>query len=356
MTRRLVNSFSFGETSAYMTYRNLCDPATYRRYDDVITIVANTTRERAEALEFGRRCDTELGFNSVWVEAVAYPGEAKASGHRVVTHETARTDGSAFEDMIRKYGIPNYQYIHCTRELKLNAIRSYVENELGWARGTYDTAVGIRADEIDRMSETAMANGVIYPLARLGVTKPHINEWWAKQPFRLNLKGYQGNCRGCFKKSWRKIFTLIQEDASEFDWNRDMEAKYGLVGGEFSKEPGPGQEPLAADYRRVFYRENRSTNDVLALYEQVKGQFVPAEDDSLGSMTRDSDGTRRAETAWARGPKPCQARAEGIAQVCDDLFTQQFNRWSHLLKAGEQAKQFNRETGASNKPPVSNSR
>jgi hypothetical protein len=279
--RRLVNSFSLGETSAYMTYRNLCDPATYRRYDDVITIMANTTRERPEALEFGRRCDIELGFNSVWVEAVTYPDEAKACGHRVVTHDTARTDGSAFEDMIRKYGIPNYQYIHCTRELKLNAIRSYIENELGWERGTYHTAVGIRADEIDRMSATARANGVIYPLVRLGITKPHINEWWSRQPFRLTLKGYQGNCRGCFKKSWRKIFTLIQEDAGEYDWNRRMEAEYGLVGGEFSKEPGPGQEPLREGYRRVFYRENRSTDDVFAIYDQVKGQFVPAEDDAL---------------------------------------------------------------------------
>jgi hypothetical protein len=281
MIRRLVNSFSFGETSAYMTYRNLCDRSTYLQYDDVVTVAANTTRERPEALEFGRRCDVELGFNSVWVEAITHHGEARACGHRVVTHETARSDGSAFEDVIRKYGIPNYQYIHCTRELKLNAIRSYVENELGWERGSYHTAVGIRADEIDRMSHTAMESGVIYPLVKLGVTKPHINEWWSKQPFRLNLRGYQGNCRGCFKKSWRKIFTLIQENASEYDWNREMEAKYGLVGGEFNKEPGPGQVPLPEGYRRVFYRENRSTDDVMALYEQVKGKFVPAEDDSL---------------------------------------------------------------------------
>lgn len=279
--RRLVNSFSFGETSAYMTYRNLRDPATHRRYDDVVTVVANTTRERREALEFGRRCDTELGFNSVWVEAVTYPDEAKACGHRVVTHETARANGEAFEEMIAKYGIPNPQYIHCTRELKLNPIRSYVENELGWERGSYHTSLGIRADEIDRMSEVAMANGVIYPLIKLGIKKPHINEWWSKQRFRLNLKGYQGNCRGCFKKSWRKIFTLIQEDAGEYDWNREIEAKYGLVGGEFNKEPGPGQRPLAADYRRVFFRQNLSVDDVMALYEQVKGQFVPAEDDAL---------------------------------------------------------------------------
>lgn len=281
MIRRLVNSFSLGETSAYMTYRNLCDPATYLRYDDVVTIIANTTRERPEAIEFGRRCDTELGFNSVWVEAVVHHDEKRPCSHRVVTPDTARMDGSAFEEVIRKYGIPNPQFIHCTRELKLNAIRSYIETELGWERGTYHTAVGIRADEIDRMSAAAQANGVIYPLVKLGITKPHINEWWSRQPFRLNLKGYQGNCRGCFKKSWRKIFTLIQEDATEYDWNRRMEAEYGLIGSEFTAQPRPGQTPISADYRRVFYRGNRSVGDVLALYDQVRGQFVPAEDDAL---------------------------------------------------------------------------
>lgn len=279
--KRLVISFSYGETSAYMTWRILNDPAIRDQFSEVVVVVANTSREREEALRFGWQCDQHFGFGTVWLEAVTFHGEAKSCGHRVVSFEAAARDGSVFEDMIRKYGIPNLQFIHCTRELKLNPIRSYVETELGWERGSYHTAVGIRADEIDRMSVVAMDNGVLYPLIKIGVTKPHINEWWMKQPFRLKLKGYQGNCKGCFKKSWRKIFTLIQEDPSEYEWNREMEAKYGFVGGEFTKEPGPGQEPLPEGYRRVFYRDNNSTNDVFALYEQVKGQFVPAEDDAV---------------------------------------------------------------------------
>jgi hypothetical protein len=281
MKPRLVISFSFGETSAYMTWRLLNDPDLRSKFSDVVVVVANTSREREESLRFGHQCDQYFGFNTVWLEAVTHHEEARGCTHRVVSFATAVRDGSVFEDMIRKYGIPNPQYIHCTRELKLNPIRSYVENELGWERGSYHTAVGIRADEIDRMSIVAMDNGVLYPLVKIGVTKPHINEWWMGRPFRLRLKGYQGNCRGCFKKSWRKLLTLVSEDPSEFDWNRQMEAKYGHVGGEFNKEPGVGQEPLPEGYRRVFFRENRSADDVLALYEETKGQFVPAEDDAL---------------------------------------------------------------------------
>lgn len=280
MKPRLVLSFSYGETSAYMAWRCKNDPVIRDQYSEIVVVVSNTSREREEALRFGHLCDQHFGFNSVWLESRQMPAGVSSS-YTVTSYRHAIRDGSVFRQMIAKYGIPNPQYIHCTRELKLNPIRAYVEQGLGWERGTYKTAVGIRADEIDRMSETAMANGVIYPLVKLGIRKPHINEWWMKQPFRLELKGYQGNCKGCFKKSWRKLFTLISEDPSEFDWNRGMEAEYSLVGGEFSKKPGPGQEPLPEGYRRVFYRENHSTDDLMALYEQVKGQFRPAEDDAV---------------------------------------------------------------------------
>lgn len=276
---RLVISFSFGETSAYMTWRILNDHALRSQFGEVVVVVANTSREREESLQFGNRCDAYFGFNSAWVESVTYEA-GRASGHRLVSYRTAARDGSVFERMIEKYGIPNAKFIHCTRELKLNPIRSYVEEGLGWERGTYQTAVGIRADEIDRMSETAMASGVIYPLVKLGIKKPHINEWWANQPFRLELKGYEGNCRGCFKKSWRKLFTLAEESPADFDWTREMEAKHGLVGGEFHKEPTVGQAPLPPGYRRNFFRGNNSTDQLFALYEEVKGTFQRAEDDA----------------------------------------------------------------------------
>lgn len=278
---RLAASFSLGETSAYMTARLLGDPEFREQFSEIKVVTANTSREDEKALAFGNRCDLHFGFDMVWLEAVVHHGEAKGCTHRVVTYETAARDGSVFEEVIKKYGIPNQQYPHCTRELKLNPIRSYLENELGWERGSYLTAVGIRADEIDRMSEAAMATGVIYPLVKLGVTKPHINEWFAKQPFRIDLEGFEDNCHGCQKKSLRKLLTLAQRDPSQFDWNRRIEAEYGYVGGEFNKEPGPGQTPLAADYRRVFYRDNRSTDDLFALYDQVKDTFVPATNDRL---------------------------------------------------------------------------
>jgi hypothetical protein len=64
-------------------------------------------------------------------------------------------------------------------------------------------------------------------------------------------------------------------------------------------------------------------------------------------MNRDSDGTRSAETACpAPAPKGCQARAEGIAQVCQSLITQQLERLSPLLRMGEMVREFKAEDEA----------
>lgn len=269
MSRRLLISFSAGETSAYMTWRIL----NFERHnwDEIVVVLANTGEEREESLIFADACDRHFGFNTVWLEGVQFPGERKAPGFRVVTFETADRTGRVFEEAIQKYGIPNAKFKHCTRVLKLQPIHAYAQS-LGWEKGSYYTAIGIRADELDRMSIHAAENKLIYPLIRLGIKKPHINRWWSQQPFRLNLKGYQNNCKWCWKKSWRKHFTLISERPEIYDFPRRMEALYGGVGPEHSEMP--------EGYRRVFFRGSRSTDDVFALYEGVKDTFVPAEDDA----------------------------------------------------------------------------
>lgn len=268
MIDRLFISFSGGETSAYMTKRLLSDMR--GRFRDYAIVFANTGQENEETLEFVDRCDKAYGWNVVWVEAVVHHGERKGSTHKIVSFETASRNGEPFEEVIKKYGIPNMKFPHCTRELKKNAMRSYMAS-IGWE--DYWIAVGIRADEMSRCSETAVADQIIYPLAHWSpTTKPGVNTHWRDQPFRLELAGYNGNCKSCWKKSTRKLLTVMDENPAAFDFPDRMERLYGRVGPEFEK-------PLAEGYKRVFFRKNLSAQDLKAMHSA--GGWDRAENDAV---------------------------------------------------------------------------
>jgi len=263
----LVISFSGGETSAYMTKMIL---EKYREmFNEIVVIFANTGQENDETLEFVDQCDKAFGFNVVWVEANVFHGIRKSSGFHLVNFETASRDGKPYEEVIKKYGIPNKSFSLCTRELKLNPIKAYI-NSLGWY-GHY-TAVGIRNDETRRISKEKEKLRIIYPLIDLEpTTKPEINTFWREQPFRLKLTGYQGNCKWCWKKSLRKLLTIYNENPSAFDFPLKMEEKYGRIGPEFVKRPDANN--------RTFFRENMSTKDIIWLAENK--EYDKPEDDSI---------------------------------------------------------------------------
>lgn len=271
--KRLLVSFSGGETSALMTRLLLTE---YQdKYDDVAVVFANTGQENEATLEFVFWCDTLYDFNVTWVEAEVYFNKRKAPGHKKVNFFTASRDGRPFEDVIRKYGIPNMRFPSCTRDLKLNPIRSYIEKEKKWEKGSYDVAIGIRADEPSRRSSTARENNIVYPLLDWHpLTKPQVNDFWNKNSFRLNLAGYQGNCKWCWKKSMRKHLTIMDDDPTIFDFPERMENLYGLVGPEFKKEHVTG-------YRRTFFRGKLSVKDLRDIYEQEKDNLCRAEDDAI---------------------------------------------------------------------------
>lgn len=262
--RRLLISFSGGETSALMS--KLIHERMSEDYDAIRTVFANTGQENEETLAFVDRCDKAFGLNVVWIEAVTPSERGVGARCREVTFETASRDGEPFEEMIRKHGIPNKNSPLCSKELKTRPITRWAR-ENGWLPGSYDLAIGIRADEIDRMSAEAERRRIIYPLvSRFSHTKPRVNEFWQRQPFRLGLKGYQGNCKWCWKKSLRKHLTIIRENPEAYDFPARMEAQYPLAG------TNPNNEP------RVFFREGRSTEDLRHL--AVVTRFTPVVDDA----------------------------------------------------------------------------
>src|SRR3990167_6661723 len=101
---KLLISFSGGETSAYMTQWLLKE---FKGWKEMIVVFANTGEENEKTLEFVNKCDKELGFNTVWVEAITNSIHGQGIKAKIVTFETASRNGEPFEQMIAKHGIPN---------------------------------------------------------------------------------------------------------------------------------------------------------------------------------------------------------------------------------------------------------
>ena len=268
--KNLLISFSGGETSAFMS-QWLVRHAHEFGYENLVFVFANTGFENEETLDFVEECDEAFGLNVYWIEAVVHHGQRKSSTHRLTSFENASRDAQPFEEVIKKYGIPNVAFPHCTRELKERPIISFASQYFDGE--PYHTAIGIRADEVDRVNENRIQKGFIYPLISkqmIPATKRHINFFWSNQPFRLRLKGYQGNCITCWKKHQNKLYQIARENPVAFEFMDRMEKKYGRVGAEFL------QDPKAND--RVFFRGQRSAQQILSEADGWQGKVI---DDSV---------------------------------------------------------------------------
>jgi 3'-phosphoadenosine 5'-phosphosulfate sulfotransferase (PAPS reductase)/FAD synthetase len=273
MKEKLLISFSGGETSAYMSqwlWKEM-----QHKYE-MLFVFANTGQENEETLEFTHKCSKHFGFPLVWVEADVNKEEGKGTTHRVVDFKTASRSGRPFEDVIKKYGIPNQNAPFCTRELKEKPIKSFAKS-IGWK--DYFLAIGIREDEIDRMSPNRKKNKIIYPLISFRpMTKPKINFWWTQQPFRLNLKGYQGNCKTCWKKGIYKLYQIAKEAPEHYDFFKRMEDKYGSHITEAVRK-NRIERGLDVNMENKFFRGNKSVEDILK--EATEWDGVVKDDSSV---------------------------------------------------------------------------
>ena len=251
---KLFCSFSGGRTSGYMTYwikQNLSQTF------DIRYVFANTGQEHEKTLEFVNNCDKQWGLNLVWIEPVVNSGK-KGSTHKIVSFETATRDGSLFEEMVKKYGLPNNSFPHCTRELKINPMTSYMRS-IGWKKGQYVTAIGIRSDEMDRVDENFEQKLYWYPLIGLKVTKKFVKDWWSIQGFDLEVPEHLGNCTWCWKKTLRKHLTIAKNHPKFFDVPRYLE-RY--------KDAGAGKGE-----RRMF-RKNMTVDEIFELSQKPFEEFL----------------------------------------------------------------------------------
>ena len=272
----LLVSVSGGETSMYMAQW-----LWYNKQDEynMVFVFANTGQERRETTLFIRMCEDHFGFKVHYIEAVVYMGERKSTGYKEVKYQDLDFDGGPFEWVIKKYGIPNKAFPHCTRELKTNPIRSFGRE---YFKGEpYHTAIGIRSDEIDRMSRFRVKERIIYPLiSDRPMTKKKINFWWTQHPFRLHLKGYQGNCITCWKKSDLKLAKIYQESPSVFMFMYVMERRYEY---DYGKRPVKIDE-LGRELPIRFFRENKSVEDIADLARQRPNINLTDENDQYDTQ------------------------------------------------------------------------
>lgn len=276
----LVVTCSGGETSMVVTL--YCLKYLKDKYN-ICVIYANTGVESNETLDFLHRCETELQVPINWIEARVYHGKRKSTGYVKVNYETATRNAdwkfnkyTPFEEVVKKYGLPNHSRLHCTRELKMNPIKAFAKDyfqrldfenwlpshntgkawlnifdEEGWdnyketsiysyykdmvkPKTKYTLALGIRVDEIDRINPNYKKLGIIYPLAQKEykpMSKKQVNFFWELQPFRLELKGYEGNCLTCYKKSNNKLYQIAKENPEAFEFFDYLETVYGNPNG-----------------------------------------------------------------------------------------------------------------------------
>lgn len=246
---RLTISFSGGRSSAVMLHLIYAREIARR---PVVVTFANTGAEHPATLDFVRDVETHWGIPIVWIEAVISPIDGVGPRAKVVDWHTASRNGEPFEAAVAKHGVFGPAQPQCTSRLKLEPMRAYFRDALGWKRGTYSTAIGLRADEMDRINLAALDSGeVVYPLIDAGYTKEMVGAYMRRQRFDLKLPGeHYGNCVTCWKKSDRKLFTIAQDNPNHFDLFDRLERAYGDV---------------KRDSTATFFRRHRSAREVIGM-------------------------------------------------------------------------------------------
>jgi hypothetical protein len=222
--------------------------------------------EHNDTLRFMNDVDKyHLNSSVVWLESHIHHGQRKSSSHVVVNYENATrnnvwlNESHPFHAYIKKYGIPNVSFKACTRELKLNPMKSYLRS-IGV--DNYYTAIGIRDDESRRVSKTAKVENLIYPLIDIYPTdKQEVIDFWSHYEYDLRIPEWHGNCVTCYKKSFKKLAMVYSESPEVFEFNRFMEHTYPFVGPEFEKH--------GVTDPRVFFRTGLSTDQLIETFNVV---------------------------------------------------------------------------------------
>jgi 3'-phosphoadenosine 5'-phosphosulfate sulfotransferase (PAPS reductase)/FAD synthetase len=219
-------SFSGGRTSAYMLHQIL--EANNGLPNRAKIVFTNTGREMNETLDFTQECSDRWNVHVTWLEYNEVDGK---NTFKEVNHNSASRNGEPFDKLIDKYGrLPNALQRFCTGVLKIQTSGKYLKS-LGWNK--WNNALGIRADE-PRRYKTNYRDGFYpyYPIYEANKTLVDVNNFWNRQPFKLNLpvvrgKTLKGNCDLCFLKSESQLAMIMKENPERAVWWLNTEKRFG---------------------------------------------------------------------------------------------------------------------------------
>lgn len=218
-------AFSGGRTSGYML-RQILD-ANGGLPDDgrVLVTFQNTGREMPETLDFVQEVGARWNVPITWLEYLP-----TKPFFEVVSHNRASRDGEPFEALIRKkQALPNQFKRWCSAELKTLTAKRYLVS-IGWK--TWTSAIGFRADEMQRTPRLDNRSTAWTPLRQAGITSRHVAAFWRRQNFDLRLpsvrgKTIGGNCDGCFLKSEAQLAALARDMPERHAWWEGQERDRG---------------------------------------------------------------------------------------------------------------------------------
>lgn len=175
----------------------------------IIYGMANTSKERKESLDFMNECDQYFDLKMSWIEAI-FNKHGEGVDFKIVDFKDLKVNGEIFEQGIKKLGIPSKINAWCNRDMKIVPLKKFADSVFGL--NNYSIAVGLRGDEMDRVKKAYFTNNTFYPLLDHGISKRDRNKFWDDQPIKIKIPAYKGNCDMCFKKSNRKLMTIISEE------------------------------------------------------------------------------------------------------------------------------------------------
>lgn len=175
----------------------------YAETHDMLITFANTGCEHEETLRFADAVDRHFaGGKVVWIEAIINEA-GKGPTAKVVDYETAARNGEPFRAAIEKHGVFSKSHPQCTSRLKEEPMISY-RRQMGWEAGSYETAIGIRADEADRCS--SKAREAVYLSAGQG----RLTETRCKSFYVAVRLGFESPVRRI-----RKLYMVLEKVASK---------------------------------------------------------------------------------------------------------------------------------------------
>lgn len=225
-------SFSGGRTSALML---LCVLVAHDGVlpDDVHVAFANTGKEREETLRFVHECASRWGVRVHWLEFVTdLKSVGAAKRFEEVGYNSASRAGEPLDRLIqRKQALfSTVTGRWCTQFCKVGVLHDFMET-LGCARGSYTEVIGFRADEYNRVVELPAKPSnadrrLSFPLAKAGIRKSDVFDFWAAQPFDLELERGLGNCDHCpFLAFKARVNRARRDPAGLFYWGAHEEEK-----------------------------------------------------------------------------------------------------------------------------------